>query len=71
MDFIVWLPPSEGKTAVMAVVDRLSKYAHFIALPTKFTASKVASVFVVEICRLHGIPKTINADRDPIFMNHF
>ena len=70
MDLIVGLPPLGGKSAIMVVVGRLSKYAHFIALPTQFTAFKVASVFVTEICCLHGIPKTIISDRDRVFMSH-
>ncbi|CAA0814232.1 Unknown protein [Striga hermonthica] len=41
MDFIVGLPPSDGKTVIMVVVDRLTKFVHFESLPTQFTASKV------------------------------
>jgi len=33
MDFMVSLPPSRGFDAIMVVVDRFSKMAHFI--PTK------------------------------------
>ena len=43
MDFIVGLPPSNGKTTIYVVVDRLSKYAHFTPLSTSFTAKSVAS----------------------------
>lgn len=32
MDFITSLPMSNGKSAIMVIVDRLSKYSHFIAL---------------------------------------
>ena len=44
MDFITNLPPSATKTVIWVVVDRLTKYAHFVALPTHFTAAQHASV---------------------------
>lgn len=34
MDFITFLPSSKGKETIMTVVDRLSKYAHFVAIPS-------------------------------------
>ncbi|KAK9070431.1 hypothetical protein SSX86_010833 [Deinandra increscens subsp. villosa] len=71
MDFITRLPPSRGKTDVWVIVDRLSKFAHFIALPRHYTAASLASVFMREIYRLHGLPKTIVSDRDPIFISRF
>lgn len=71
MDFITNLPASSNKTVIWVVVDRLTKYAHFIALPTHFTASYLASVFLSEIHRLHGTPKTIVSDRDRIFISKF
>lgn len=62
---------SAGKTVIMVVVDRLSKYAHFSALPTRFSAPLVAQIFVTDVCRLHGIPKTVVSDRDKVFISHF
>ncbi|CAM8995155.1 unnamed protein product [Rhodiola kirilowii] len=71
MDFITHLPPSNGRTVLMVVVDRLSKYAHFVPLREGFTAPIVAEAFIREIVRLHGFPVAIVSDRDPIFMSRF
>lgn len=71
MDFITCLPTSHGKTVIMVVVDRLSKYGHFIALPSAFTSYTVATAFINEIVRLHGVPLTIVTDRDARFMTTF
>ncbi|KAD6454163.1 hypothetical protein E3N88_08869 [Mikania micrantha] len=71
MDFITGLPFSHGKTIIMVVVDRLTKYGHFIALPTAFNSTTVATIFVTEIVRLHGIPADIVSDRDPRFLSDF
>ncbi|GKD09026.1 ty3-gypsy retrotransposon protein, partial [Tanacetum coccineum] len=71
MDFITGMPVSKGLTVVLVVVDRFSKYAHFAPLPTSFNAHKVAEVFVDTVIKLHGIPKTIVSDRDPIFVSNF
>jgi hypothetical protein len=38
MDFITGLPPSHGYTTIMVVVDRLTKYAHFIAMKSDYTS---------------------------------
>jgi transposase InsO family protein len=67
MDFITGLPKSEGKTVIMVVVDRLTKYANFFSLSHPFKVSTVATTFMEIVQKLHGVPKIIVSDRDPIF----
>lgn len=71
IDFITGLPKSRGYEAVLVVVDRLSKFCHFIPLKHPYTAKSIAELFAKEVIRLHGVPSTIVSDRDPVFMSHF
>lgn len=71
LDFVEGLPRVHGKLIILTVVDRFSKYAHFIPLAHPYTASSVARVFFDKVVRLHGIPCSIVSDRDSIFTSNF
>ena len=71
LDFITGLPNSQGNTAILVVVDRFSKGAHFGALPPNYSAHKVAVIFLDMICKHHGLPRSLISDRDPIFISSF
>jgi hypothetical protein len=55
----------------MVVVENITKDAYFIPLKTTHKATDVADIFMKEVARLHGIPKTIVSDRDPKFASNF
>ena len=72
MDFIVHLPKTRsGFTAVLVVVDRLTKMVHL--LPTFDTASaeETAALFRDRVFCLHGMPQSIVSDRDVKFTSAF
>lgn len=71
MDFIDVLPKSRQFDCLLVVVDKFSKYAHFIPLSHPYTTSKVAEVFVDNIYRLHSMPLSLISDRDPVFTSAF
>ena len=71
MDFITGLPKSEGKSVIMVVVDRLTKYAHFCALSHPFKANTVATAFMETIQKIHWNQMIIVSDKDPIFPGNF
>jgi Integrase core domain/Integrase zinc binding domain len=71
MDFITGLPKLDGKEVIMVIVDRFTKFAHFIPLSHPYSAHDVASSFFEHIYTLHGLPTSIITDRDPIFTSKF
>ena len=68
---VTGLAKSDGKSVIMVVVDRLTKYAHFCALSHPFKARTVATTFIDTIQKLHGNPRVIVSDKDPIFTGNF
>ncbi|KAI3790904.1 hypothetical protein L2E82_04323 [Cichorium intybus] len=65
MDFITKLPrtPRHMET-IWAIVDRLTKSAHFLPIQETFSAKELAKVYVDEIISRHGIPVSMISDRD-------
>ncbi len=71
MDFMVSLPPSRGLDAIMVVVDRFRKMAHFIPTKDEAMAQETCKLFFTHICKHHGLPKDIVSNRDPKFTSKF
>ena len=72
MDFMVGLPKTRsGRDAVLVIVDRLTKSAHFLAINMTCALDKLARMYVNEVVSRHGVPMSIVSDRDPRFTSRF
>src|SRR6202022_4607036 len=70
-DFIVKLPESIGYDAILAVVDSVTKMAHFIPSHEDIDAPGVAELFLNYVWKLHGTPKSVISDRGSVFVSCF
>lgn len=68
VDFINQLPVSDGYDAIMVVIDRRTKLAHFEPVTTKITTEELAKLFTKVVFSKHGVPKTIISDRGNKFV---
>jgi hypothetical protein len=55
LDFIEGLPKSKTFTTILVVVDKFSKYAHFIPIAHPYTALSIAQVYLDNVYKLHGL----------------
>ena len=68
MDFVVGLPLTSSRhNAILVVVDKLTKSAHFIPVRDTYDVTDVERVFINRIVFLHGILKKIISDQDAKF----
>ena len=60
MDFVYDLPRTRsGHDGIWVIVDRLTKSAHFLPVGKNYNVERLASLYIDEIVRLHGIPESI------------
>jgi Integrase zinc binding domain/Retroviral aspartyl protease/Chromo (CHRromatin Organisation MOdifier) domain len=72
LDLITALPRTLlGHDAIVVFVDKVTKMVHYVATTTNVTAPQLASIFMHEVIRLHGVPDSLLSDRDPRFTAHF
>ena len=72
LDFIEKLPPSSsGYTAILVIVDRLSKQGLFIPTHDTITSQQLAQLFVLHIFSKHRIPSHITSNCRSEFVSHF
>ncbi|GKE85543.1 putative reverse transcriptase domain-containing protein [Tanacetum coccineum] len=72
MDFITKLPKlSQGFDTIWVIVDRLTKYAHFLPIRENDPLDKLTRLYLNRIVAIHGIPISIICDRDGRFTSNF
>ena len=71
MDWIIELPESNRYTQIWVIVDRFTKMAHLVPLPTNTSAKDLAKIFVKEVWKNHGLPTNIVSDQDTKVTSHF
>jgi hypothetical protein len=65
MDLIVSLPESQGRDAILTIVDRFTKQAHFIPTNAMVSAEGMAWLYRDQVWRHHGWPRKIILDWGP------
>ncbi|SOV04760.1 uncharacterized protein UDID_17177 [Ustilago sp. UG-2017a] len=71
MDLIEQLPPSSDFTAILVVVDHLTKMAIFVPTTNELDAPKLAKLFLHHVYSKHGLPTSIVSERGSEFTSHF
>src|SRR6266478_1926999 len=71
MDFIKQLPTSEGNTAILVIVDRLTKQSLFIPTHDSIDSPELAQLFLTHVFSKHGTLSHVTSDRGSEFVSHF
>ncbi|GJU14621.1 putative reverse transcriptase domain-containing protein [Tanacetum coccineum] len=57
--------------SIWVIIDRLTKYAHFLAVREDYKTERLARLYINEIVARHGVPVSIISDRDSYFTSRF
>ncbi|GKF49553.1 retrotransposon protein, putative, ty3-gypsy subclass, partial [Tanacetum coccineum] len=72
MDFVTKLPrTSIGHNTIWVIVDRLTKYAHFLPMHEDYKMERLARLYLNEIVARHGVSISIISDHDSHFTSRF
>nr|GEV03229.1 reverse transcriptase domain-containing protein [Tanacetum cinerariifolium] len=72
MDFINKLPRiHSGHDSIWVIIDRLTKFAHFLAIREDYKTEKLARLYINGIIARHGVAVSIISDRDSYFTSRF
>ena len=70
-DLVTDLPESNGFTAIIVFIDKLSKMVHLARCKKEVTAMEYAQIFVDNIFWPHGLLEVIISHRNPCSTNKF
>lgn len=71
LDFAEGFPKSQGFEAILVVVERLTKYVHFVLVSHPYIVAKIAFLYMQHIFKLHVMPISMVSDRDATFNSLF
>jgi transposase InsO family protein len=72
LDFITHLPLTKHHhDAILVVIDKMTKMAHFIPTTSTVNAPATARLILENVVKNHGLPTAIVSDRDPRFTSSF
>ncbi|GJW86367.1 putative reverse transcriptase domain-containing protein [Tanacetum coccineum] len=55
---------SSGHDTIWVIVNRLTKFAHFLAIRKDYSMDRLARIYINEVVVRHGLPVSIISDRD-------
>ena len=72
LDFVVKLPVThKGHDSILVVVDRATKMCHLMPCCESISAHQTACLYWENVGKLHGLPQSLNSDRDRRFESGF
>ncbi|GJS53761.1 putative reverse transcriptase domain-containing protein [Tanacetum coccineum] len=72
MDFVTKLPrTSSGHGPIWVIVDRLTKFAHFLPMREDYKIDRLARLYLNEIVARNGVSISIISNRDSRFTSRF
>src|SRR6266478_1149355 len=71
MDFIEHLLAADSFTAILMIVDHLTKQSLFIPTHNTINSPQLAQLFLTHVFSKHGVPSHVTSDQGTEFVSHF
>src|SRR5260370_28383501 len=70
-DFIEHLPAADRFTAILVIIDHLTKQLLFIPTYNTINSPQLAQLFLTHVFSKHGVPSHVTSDQGTEFISHF